>query len=104
MYDVTLTDKITYCIEANTQEEAIDKALNLWQVRTPSIDTIEKKKVKRTVYYAVLNYYKQDVLVDADLDNDEIKDLWNSDDIETLNEPELAESYSEIDYGSIWVK
>lgn len=104
-YDVTLKDEITYYgLEAETEEEAKKKALVYWRFRAPSSTVKEKKKVKKTVYYTVSNYYKQDVLVDEDLDVDEIKDMWNNDDIETLSEPEPAKNYSEIDYDSIWVK
>lgn len=103
-YVVTLKDETTYYIEAMSEEEAIEKALDYWDYRKPSITVKEKKKVKKTVYYTVSNYYKQDVLVDGDLDDDEIKDLWNNDDIEILSEPVPAESFSEIDYNSIWVK
>jgi len=103
-YEVTFKNEATYTIKADTQNEAIQTGLGYWDRSVPSIDVKEKKKVKKTVYYTVSNYYKQDVLVDEDLDNDEIKDLWNSDDIETLSEPEPAESFSEIDYNSIWVK
>lgn len=104
-YDVTLKDEITYYgLEAETKEEAKKKALVYWRFRSPSSTVKEKKKVKKTVYYTVSNYYKQDVLVDEDLDNDEIIELWKSDDIETSSEPVPAESFSEIDYNSIWIK
>lgn len=103
-YDVTLKDEITYYgLEAETEEEAKKKALVYWRFRSPSSTAKEKKKVKRIVHYAVTNYYKQDVLVDEDLDVDEIKDLWNDDNIEISSEP-VNVCNSEIDYNSIWVE
>lgn len=105
-YSITLKDETTYTIETKSEEEAIDKALEYWEHRMPTIDIKEKKKVKRIVHYAVTNYYKQDVLVDEDLDVDEIRDLWNDDNIEISSEPvpENNVCNSEIDYNSIWVE
>lgn len=107
-YDITLKNEITYYgLEAKSEEEAKKKALDYWGYRTPKITIKGKKKVKKTVYYSVVNFYKQDVLVDDDLNNDEIKDLWNDGYIETLTEPELADNNfpdGEVDYDSIYVE
>lgn len=103
-YEVTFKDEATYTIEAETREKAIIKASDSWERRVPPSPTVKRKnKIKRTVYYTVSNHYKQDILIDEDLDEDEIKDLWYDDNIETLSEPEPAGAISEIEYDSIWV-
>lgn len=101
-YDITLKDEVTcYNVEADSKEEAKEKVLEYWDCRKPSITIKERKKGKRTIRYSVTNYYKQDVLVDEDMNDDEIIELWDKDKIETLNDPVLTdEEYNE---GSAWV-
>jgi hypothetical protein len=102
-YDVTLKDEITYYgLDAESEEEAKKKALVYWRFRSPSSTVKEKKKIKRTVHYSVRQYYKQDVLVDEDMDEDEIIDLWSRDKIETLNEPVADGDGDYLDEEGVW--
>lgn len=105
-YEVTFNNETLFIVIAGDEDEAIKKALDRWNQRAPLTAIKLKKKVKRIIHYAVTNYYKQDVLVDEDLDVDEIKDLWNADNIETSSEPVPEDNFCdiEIDYNSIWVE
>ena len=104
-YDVTLT--YNYNIKANTEKEAKEKAMAYYRSQNyPPISSItvkERKRVKKTIHYSVQQYYKQDVLVDEDMDEDEIIDLWSRDKIETLNEPVVDGDDICLDEEGIWV-
>lgn len=104
-YDVTLKDEITYYgLEAETEEEAKKKALVYWRFRSPSSTVKEKKKVKKTIHYTAQNYYTQNVWVDEDMDEDDIIELWEKDEIHTLNEPEIDDTRVNDDIFDVWVE
>ena len=104
-YDVTLKDEITYYgLDAESEEEAKKKALVYWRFRSPSSIVKEKKKVKKTIHYTAQNYYTQNVWVDEDMDEDDIIELWEKDEIHTLNEPEIDDTRVNDDIFDVWVE
>lgn len=66
------------------------------------IEKFEIKKVKKTIHYPVIKQYKQDVLVDNNMSDDEIIDLWLNDDLKTLNGPVPDDDYNDED--GTWVE
>lgn len=103
-YEVTLKDETTYIIDAGSEKEAKDKALDYWDYRIPSIIIKEKKKIKKTIHYSVQKYYKQDVLADNDMSEDEIIDLWKTDDIKILTNPKPDDDGIYNDEEGAWVE
>ena len=56
------------------------------------------EKVVKTIIYATKNYYRQDVVVDKNLTNNEVLDLWKNDKIDVVCE---VEPYDNIFNGEI---
>ena len=104
-YDVTLKDEITYYgLEAETEEEAKKKALVYWRFRSPLSTVKEKKKVKKIIHYTAQNYYTQNIWVDEDMNEDDIIELWEKDEIHTLNEPKIDDTRVNDDIFDVWVE
>lgn len=60
--------------------------------------------MKKTIHYTAQNYYTQNVWVDEDMDEDDIIELWEKDEIHTLNEPEIDDTRVNDDIFDVWVE